>query len=376
MTLPTNDTLTISRPGSMPAWRSGLRKGWRARLPIGLRMGLRMGSRLGLRRGLRVAWSGISAAIAICIGIGIMPQAQAASWPDKPVRIIVPYAAGQGADLLARLVSQELAKRLNQPIVIENRAGAGGNIGSSAAARSANDGYTFLFGTNATNAANEFLYASQGYDATADFSGVAMVGLLPMVIVTSAADLPANSVGELVKRARARPDTLNVGLPSTTAQVVFAEFVKSAQAPLFAVKYKASGQSLTDTMGGQIPLVIDTVTAARPYLTSGKLRAVGITSLKASDMLPGVLPVSEQGVPGFDVVAWDALFAPRGTPPQIIQQMSEHVRHVLEQPDTRRKMLDIGVEPLVMGPAQLDAFVKDERQKWGAIIQAAGIRIE
>lgn len=323
------------------------------------------------RAALRMALIGIG-----IMALGGMPPAHADTWPDKPVRIIVPYAAGQGADLLARLVSQELAKRLKQPIVIENRAGAGGNIGSATAARSPNDGYTFLLGTNATNAANEFLYANQGYDPTADFTGVAMIGLLPMVIVTSVADLPANSVGQLVQRARARPDTLNVGLPSTTAQVVFAEFVKSAGAPLFAVKYKASGQSLTDTLGGQIPLVIDTVTAARPYLASGKLRAVGITSLKASDMLPGVQPVSEQGVPGFDVVAWDALFAPRGTPAPIVKQMSEHIRHVLEQPETRQRMLDIGVEPLVMPPDELNAFVKEERKKWGAIIQAAGIRIE
>jgi len=323
--------------------------------------------------GRRAALKAILGAAALCA----LPQAGAAqAWPDKPIRIIVPYAAGQGADVLARLVFQELGKRLNQPVVIENRAGAGGNIGSAAAARAPADGYTFLFGTNATNAANEFLYANPGYDAAADFSGVAMIGLLPMVICTSDADLPANSVPALIERARAKPNALNVGLPSTTAQVVFAEFVKSAQAPLFAVKYKASGQSLTDTMGRQIPLAIDTVTAARPHLASGKLRAVAITSLKGSEMLPGVQSVAEQGVQGFDVVAWDALFAPRGTPPTIVRELGEHIRQVLEQPDMRRKMLDIGVEPLVMPPAQLDAFVEDEREKWGDIIRAAGIRIE
>lgn len=321
----------------------------------------------------RAAILAMLGAVALCA----LPQTGAAqAWPDKPIRIIVPYAAGQGADVLARLVFQDLGKRLNQPIVIENRAGAGGNIGSAAAARAPADGYTFLFGTNATNAANEFLYANPGYDAAADFSGVAMIGLLPMVICTSDADLPANGVPALIERARAKPNALNVGLPSTTAQVVFAEFVKSAQAPLFAVKYKASGQSLTDTMGRQIPLAIDTVTAARPHLASGKLRAIAITSLKGSDMLPGVQSVAEQGVQGFDVVAWDALFAPRGTPPAIVQELGEHIRQVLEQPETRRKMLDIGVEPLVMPPAQLDAFVKDERKKWGDIIKAAGIRIE
>ena len=298
------------------------------------------------------------------------------TWPDRPIRVIVPYAAGQGADVLMRLVGQEVAKTLNQPIVIENRAGAGGNIGAAAVAKSPADGYTFLFGTNATNAANEFLYPNLGYNPATDFDGVAMVGLLPMVICTTAADLPTNGIAELIARARAKPNTLNVGLPSTTASVVFAQFVKSAQAPLFSVKYKASAQSMTDVLGGQIPLVIDTVTAARPHIVSGKLKAVGITSLKASEMLPGVKSVAEQGVAGFDVVAWDALFAPRGTPPEVTQKFAQHVQRALQQPELRRKLLETGVEPLFMSPAQLDAFVKDERQKWGATIKAAEIRLD
>lgn len=316
------------------------------------------------------------ALVAATMGWCTLPAAAQKTWPDRPIRVIVPYAAGQGADVLMRLVAQDLSKSLNQAIVIENRAGAGGNIGTAAAAKSAPDGYTFLFGTNATNAANEFLYASLGYNPTTDFDAVAMVGLLPMVIATSAPDLPTNGVADLIARARANPNTLNVGLPSTTANVVFAQFVKSAQAPLFAVKYKASAQSMTDTLGGQIPLTIDTVTAARANILAGKLRALGITSLKGSDMLPGVKSVAEQGVPGFDVVAWDALFAPRGTPPEVVQKMAEHVQRALQQPETRRKMLDSGVEPLFMGPAQLDSFVKDERNKWGGIIKAADIRIE
>lgn len=304
------------------------------------------------------------------------PTLAQSSWPDRPIRVIVPYAAGQGADVLMRLVGQELQKTLGQPIVVENRAGAGGNIGSAAVAKATPDGYTFLFGTNATNAANEFLYPNPGFNAATDFEGVAMVGLLPMVIATTAPDLPVNGISELIARARSKPGSLNVGLPSTTASVVFAQFVKSAQAPLFAIRYKSSSQSMTDVLGGQIPLVIDTVTAARPHVASGKLKVLGITSLKPSEMLPGVKAVSEQGVPGFDVVAWDALFAPKGTPPEAIQKMAQHVQRVLAQPETRKRMLDSGVEPLYMNPAQLDAFVKDERQKWGATIKAADIRIE
>ena len=209
-----------------------------------------------------------------------------------------------------------------------------------------------------------------------DFDAVAMIGLLPMVICTSSADFPTNGISELVARARSKPDTLNVGLPSTTASVVFAQFVKLAQAPLFGVKYKSSGQAITDTIGGQIPLVIDTVTAARPHIAAGKLRPLGITSLKASELLPGVKPVSEQGVPGFDVVAWNAVFAPRGTPADILQKMSEYIQRAVQQADTRRRLMDIGVDPLYMGRAQLEAFVKEERPKWGGVIKAADIRVD
>jgi tripartite-type tricarboxylate transporter receptor subunit TctC len=317
---------------------------------------------------------GGAATAATVLGTGTFPVFAQQAWPSRPIRIIVPYAAGQGADVLMRLVAHELSTTLNQSIVIDNRAGAGGNIGTAAGARSPADGYTFVLGTNATHAANEFLFSAPGFNAATDFDGVAMLGLLPMVFCTSAPDLPTNGIAELVAQARSKPGTWNVGLPSTTASVVFAQFVKAAQAPLFGVKYKSSSQSMTDLLGGQIPLAIDTVTAARPQIAAGKLRALGITSLRASEMLPGVKPVSEQGVPGFDVVAWDALFAPRGTPADIVRKVSEHVQRVLQQSETRTRMLEIGVEPLFMGPAQLDAFVKAERPKWGDIIKTADIR--
>lgn len=317
-----------------------------------------------------------AAALAFSAAALAGPAAAQPAWPVRPIRIVVPYAAGQGADVLTRLVAQELQASLQQPIVVENRGGAGGNIGTAAVAKALADGYTFLLGTNATNAANEFLYAGLGFDPARDFEAVGMIGLLPMVIATTAPDLQTNGIAELVARARARPDALNVGLPSTTAQVVFAQFVKQARAPLFGVKYKASGQSMTDVLGGQIPLVIDTVTASRPHVQSGKLKALGITSLRASEMLPGVKPVSEQGVAGFDVVAWDAFFAPRGTPPEIVAKFSGHLQRALQNPETRRRMMDIGVEPLYMSPAKLGSFVKEERQKWGAVIQTAGIRAE
>ena len=322
------------------------------------------------RRGLGIALA------ALALALFGPPAGAQTGWPDKPVKVIVPYAAGQGADVLMRLVAQELGKSLNQSFVIDNRAGAGGNIGTAAAAKSPADGYNFLLGTNATNAANEFLYSNLGFNPATDFDNVAMIGLLPMVISTSAPDLPVNGIAELIKLAQAKPNTLNVGLPSTTASVVFAQFVKQANAPLFGVRYKASSQAMTDTLGGQIPLIIDTMTATRPQLAGGKLRALGITSAKPTEMLPGVKPVAEQGVPGFEIVAWNALFAPRGTPPEVINKLADHLQRALQQPEVRRKLMDIGVEPLYMGPAELDRFIKDERPKWGAIIKAADIRLE
>ena len=321
---------------------------------------------------LRRALLASAAALAALGGAPAMAQ----HWPDKPIRVIVPYAAGQGADVLMRLVGQELSVSLGQPVIIDNKAGAGGNIGTAAAAKSAADGYTFLLGTNATNAANEFLYSSLGFNPATDFESVAMIGLLPMVLSTSAPDLPTNGVAQLIAQAKSKPQSLNVGLPSTTANVVFAQFVKMADAPLFGVKYKASGQSMTDVMGGQIPLVIDTVTASRPHIQSGKIKALGITSRNASEMLPGVKSVAEQGVSGFDVVAWDALFAPKGTPAPVVQKMAEHIQKALNTPETRRRMMDIGVEPLYMDPAQLRDFVRKERQKWGDVITASAIRVD
>jgi len=326
------------------------------------------------RRRLLHAGAATLAATAVLGPFGAASAEEA--WPNRPLRIIVPYAAGQGADVLMRLMARELSQSLNQSIVVENRGGAGGNIGVATAARSAPDGYTFVLGTNATHAANEFLYSSLGFNPSADFDGVAMLGLLPMVFVTSAPDIPANGVAQLIAQSRAKPNALNVGLPSTTANVVLAQFVKTAQSPLFGVKYKSSGQSMADVLGGQIPLAIDTVTAARSQISSGKLRAVGITSAKPSEMLPGVKSVAEQGVPGFEVVAWDALFAPRGTPPEVIRKMSEHIQRAQQQAEMRARMLDIGVEPLTMSPSQLDAFVKTERSKWGEIIKLADISVD
>lgn len=325
------------------------------------------------RRGFILA----SSCAAVGLAITMLPMGASAQgeWPNKPVRIIVPYGPGQGADMLARLLAQELSGSLRQSFVVENRPGAGGNIGAAMAAKADPDGYTILLGTSATLAANEFLYSNLGYQPAKDFDAVAMLGLLPMVICT-AADFPTNGIAKLVQQARAKPNTINVGLPSTTASVVFAQFVQSAQAPLFGVKYKTSSQSTTDVLGGQIPLVIDTVAATRAHIQSGKLRALGISSSKSSPVLEGVKPIADQGIPNFALVPWDAFFVPKGTPESVVTKLSEHVRQALEKPALQRKLFELGIDPNYMNSIALADFVKSERKRWGALIVAADLHAD
>ena len=299
----------------------------------------------------------------------------AQTYPNRPVRMVVPYQAGQGTDVAARLVAERLGAVLGQQVVVDNKPGAGGNIGTDAAAHSANDGYTLLMGTVATQTMNEFLYPSTGYDSAKDFAPVILVGMLPMVISANP-EFPANTIPELIAAAKAQPDKINIALPSTTARLVYELFKARTGAPLFSVPYKASATAMTETMGGQVPLIIDTATATRGHVQAGKLRAIAITTPKSSDLLPGVKSVAEQGVDGFEVTAWAALYAPAGTPKEIVTRLNAEVAKILAQPETRQRLLQLGFEPTSGTPAELADFEKKERAKWGPLIKAAGLKAD
>ncbi|HYR64915.1 MAG TPA: tripartite tricarboxylate transporter substrate-binding protein, partial [Reyranella sp.] len=245
----------------------------------------------------------MTCALAMLAGVTFGTAATAETYPAKPVRIIVPYQAGQGTDVAARYFAEQLSKALGQNFYVDNKPGAGGNIGAEAAAHAAADGYTLLMGTNATQTMNEFMYASTGFDPAKDFAPIILVGMLPMVIAANPS-FPANSVAELIAAAKAKPDKVDVALPSNSARLVFELLKDRAGAPLFGVPYKGSGTAMTEVMGGQVQLIIDTVTATRGNVASGKLKALGITTLKSSELLPGVKSVAEQGVPGFEMTAW------------------------------------------------------------------------
>ena len=310
---------------------------------------------------------------ALFAGLSLGLPAWAQSYPAKPVRIVVPYQAGQGTDVAARLFAEHLTKALGQQFIVDNKPGAGGNIGTADAARSAGDGYTLLMGTVATQTMNEFLYPSVGYDSDKDFAPIILVGMLPMVISANPS-LAASTIPELIAAAKAQPDKLNIALPSTTARIVFELLKARTGAPLFGVPYKGSATAMTEVMGGQVQLTIDTATASRGHVQSGKLKALAITTLKSSELLPGVKSVAEQGVAGFEVTAWNALYAPRGTPKAIVDQLNMEVTKILAQAEVRQRLMQLGFEPAGGSPEQLAAYEKQERAKWEPLIKAAGLK--
>ncbi len=312
-------------------------------------------------------------AMALIAGLLSGLPAWSQAYPAKPVRIVVPYQAGQGTDVAARLFAEQLGKAMGQQFIVDNKPGAGGNIGTADAARSAPDGYTLLMGTVATQPMNEFLYPSVGYDSDKDFAPIILVGMLPMVISANPS-LPASTIPELVAAAKAQPDKLNIALPSTTARIVFELLKARTGAPLFGVPYKGSATAMTEVMGGQVQLTIDTATASRGHVASGKLKALAITTLKSSELLPGVKSVAEQGFPGFEVTAWNAIYAPRGTPKAIVDQLNAEMAKILAQPETRQRLMQLGFEPAGGSPEALAAYEKQERAKWGPLIKAAGLK--
>ena len=302
-------------------------------------------------------------------------SALAQTYPTKPIRIVVPYQAGQGTDVATRYLAEQLGRALGQPLVVENRAGAGGNIGAAEAARAAPDGYTLLMGTNGTHVLNQFLYPSMPFDPVKDFDPVALVSTFPMVVLANPS-APYKTLADLLADAKARPDAVNVGLPSTTSRLVQELIHKQSGALMRAVPYKGSGTSMTDLMGGQVLVAIDTASAARPFIASGKLKALAVTSLKESALLPGTQTAASQGLEAFQVIAWNGLYAPHGTPPAIVQKLNAEIAKILALPEVRQRLLELGHEAAGGTPESLDRFARSERDKWGPLIKSAGMKLE
>ncbi|HOA94022.1 MAG TPA: tripartite tricarboxylate transporter substrate binding protein [Quisquiliibacterium sp.] len=302
-------------------------------------------------------------------GLGAQP------YPSRPVRVVVPYPAGQGTDLVTRYVAEQLSRGMGQNFVVDNRPGAAGNIGTQAVARAPADGYTLLMGTNGTHAAAPFLFASPGFDPLADFEPVALIGILPLAIVTGPGN-PVDSVDKLIAAAKARPDAINVAFTTTTSRATLELFKQKAGAPLFGVAYKGSAQAISDLIGGQVEYMVDTIASLRTTVAAGKLKALAVTSATSGELMPGVRSVAEQGVRGYELTGWNVLYAPKGTPAEVVRVLAGEVSKVMALPDTRQKLLQLGVEPQTATGAELARFVVAERDKWGGVIRAANIRVD
>ena len=299
--------------------------------------------------------------------------ALAQTYPAKPVRIIVPYQAGQGTDVVARYFADHLSRTTGQRFYVENKPGAGGNIGAEQAAHADSDGYTIFMGTNATQTMNEFMYASLGFSPENDFAPIILVGKLPMLVAASPS-FAGNSIPDLVAAAKASPDKMDMALPSTTARIVFEFLKEKTGAPIFPVPYKGSSTAMTDILGGQVPLIVDTVTALRGHIADGKLKALGITALRSTDLMPGVKAIAEQGVTDFEVTAWNAFYAPRSTPQAVVDFLNGELTKALALPETKKRLLELGFDAAGGTPAELARFEKQERLKWGPLIKAAGLQ--
>ncbi len=314
----------------------------------------------------------ITSLIAAAFALWGATAAVAQPYPSRPIKIIVAYAAGQGTDIATRYLAEQISRDIGQPIVIENRAGAGGSLGTVATANARADGYTLTMGTNATHVLNQYLYARLPYNAEKDFEPVVLVGTFPMVMAVNTA-APINSVADLAMAIRRKTGAFDIAMPSTSARLVVELLKERSAAPLVGIPYKGSGTAVTDVLGGQLQVIVDTPTALRTYINAGKLRAIGVTSVGSSNLVPGVRPIAEQGFGGFEVIAWNALFAPKGTPPAVITFLNAAMNKVLVRPEVRHRLLELGFEPAGGTPVQLSAFAWAERNKWAPLIKAAGI---
>ena len=298
-------------------------------------------------------------------------------WPSKPVTYIVPFPAGGTTDILGRLIAQKLGPVLGTTIVIDNKGGAGGSIGSEVASRAPPDGYTLLGGTISSHAINVSLYPKLGYDPIRSFSPVVLIGFNPVVLIVGQ-NSPYKTLQDVLAAAKARPKTISsASAGSGTSQHLAVELLGFKTGTQFIhVPYKGSGPAIQDVIGGQVDMMFDTTVVAGPHIQSGKVRALAVTSAKRLDTLADVPTISESGVLGFEVVSWQGIFVPAGTPKSIIDQLHSEILKILAQPEMQDRLKALGMQPSTMDTGQISAFQKAEVEKWAQVIKAANVRLE
>jgi tripartite-type tricarboxylate transporter receptor subunit TctC len=299
--------------------------------------------------------------------------ALAQAWPSKPIKVLVPFAAGGVTDVVVRTVAVRLGESLGQPIVVENKGGAGGTIGTAQGAQAAPDGYTFI-APAASHTTTPGLYSKLPFDPVKDFVAVTQIVTVPYLLVTNPS-LPANNVREFVRLAKSKPNALVYGSAGNGSSNHLAGelFEIMAGVELLHSPYKGSGPALQDLMGGHIAFMFDPINTSSQHVRTGKLKALGVGTLKRVKALPDVPTIHEQGLEGFEAVTWIGLLAPAGTPREIVDRMQREIAKVLQIPEVQERLASAGAEPVGSTPEEFDAYMKSELRKWGDVIRKAKV---
>jgi len=307
----------------------------------------------------------------------VVPLAQAQSYPNKPIRMIAPYPPGGATDILARLIAQGLTEALGQPVVVENKAGANGQIGHDFVAKAAPDGYTLVLGNSAVLAVSVSMYDKMPFDPIKDFAPITLAAQGPLVFEINSA-IPASTLKEFLAYAKARKGKVNAGLAGVGAMHhLVTEMVKlQAGVDWTNVPYKGSSPMVLDLVAGQIDVGVDNIPSSLPQIKAGKLRALAVTSGKRTPLLPDVPTLAEAGVPGVEAAAWHGVLAPAGTPPEIVNKLNAEIVKVLHSPENVAKLAGLGLDPVGSDPKTFADFIASENVKWAKVVKASGAKLE
>lgn len=321
----------------------------------------------------------LACAAALCLAApaAYSQGSQGAAYPNKPVKLIVPFTAGGGGDTLARLVMLRAARELGQPIVIENLAGAGGNVGSATAARAPADGYTLLYGTNGTLAINQTIYKSPGFNPLKDFEPVSQLTQLAAMVVVRPT-LPANSMAELTRLLKANPGKYTFGSAGngTTSHLAGEIYKSRAGVSAVHIPYRGGAQAMTDLIGGQVDFMIEVMPNAAPQAKSGRIKALAVTTAKRVASWPDLPTIAESGLPGFDLSAWDAIMVPAGTPRPIVDKLNAAIHKALADPELRSQLQQRGADVAPSTPEELAKYIAGNITLWGDAIKRSGAAVD
>jgi tripartite-type tricarboxylate transporter receptor subunit TctC len=303
--------------------------------------------------------------------------AQTANWPSKPIRYIAPFAAGGTTDILARMVGEKLALVLGQPVLVDNKAGQGGSIGAAELARAAPDGYTIGGGTISSHAINASLYPKLSYDPVTSFAPITLYATQPNILLVHPS-VPVSNLADFIKLLKANPDKYSFGSSGNgSSQHISGELFKTmAGVSMQHVPYRGSGPMITDLLGGNLLVAVDNIATALPHMKTGKLRGLAVTTAKRSSVAPDVPTMAESGLPGYELSSWQAVFAPAGTPPAIVDRLYTEIVRILKTPDMQKRFLDLGLEPSGISPQELTALIKADVPRLGKVVRDSGAKAD